>query len=279
MHYTTCLLVALGVCAAGELGAAQIFFGTGDNVNSTVANFRAAIGGGSVAGAGGSFGGIRREINWDGVPNSASDPNPFAGNFFNNRGVAFSTNGTSLINSAGPGAASLPLFESFDGPGQGNGTYNFQAFSGGKIFSVLGDNDLTVDFVLPGTTTPTFTKAFGAIFVCSDRSIECPASLRVEDAQGNNFGAFGVTLNASSGFHFIGFWAEGNEEIHRAVMTFGDRELGQPNGQENGQVAALDDFIYGEAGNANAGSAVPEPGTYVMLGSSLIGLALLRRRS
>src|SRR6185437_7101615 len=30
--------------------------------------FRSAVGGGTVAGANGSFGGLRREINWDGVP-------------------------------------------------------------------------------------------------------------------------------------------------------------------------------------------------------------------
>src|ERR1700704_269067 len=38
--------------------------------------FRAAVGGGTVAGANGSFGGLRREINWDGVPANLSDPNP-----------------------------------------------------------------------------------------------------------------------------------------------------------------------------------------------------------
>ena len=32
--------------------------------------FRADIGGGTVAGANGSFGGLRREINWDGVPDA-----------------------------------------------------------------------------------------------------------------------------------------------------------------------------------------------------------------
>ena len=45
--------------------------------------FRVDVGGGSVAGANGSFGGIRREINWDGVPVGSSDPMPLAANFFN----------------------------------------------------------------------------------------------------------------------------------------------------------------------------------------------------
>src|SRR4249920_3169486 len=55
--------------------------------------FRAAVGGGTVAGANGSFGGLRREINWDGVPNAKADPHPLNADFFNTnspRGVVFS---------------------------------------------------------------------------------------------------------------------------------------------------------------------------------------------
>ena len=43
--------------------------------------FRAGIGGGTTAGANGSFGGLRREINWDGVPDALSAPNNLPGNF------------------------------------------------------------------------------------------------------------------------------------------------------------------------------------------------------
>src|SRR3954463_8711807 len=58
--------------------------------------FRATVGGGTVAGANGSFGGVRREINWDGVPETFSDPNALPVNFFNAnspRGVVFATPG------------------------------------------------------------------------------------------------------------------------------------------------------------------------------------------
>ena len=44
--------------------------------------------------ANGDFGGVRREINWDGVPDARADPNALPANFFNvnsPRGVVFST--------------------------------------------------------------------------------------------------------------------------------------------------------------------------------------------
>src|SRR4051794_8092324 len=45
--------------------------------------FRNDLGGGTVAMPNGSFGGLRREINWDGVPDIRSAPNNLPADFFN----------------------------------------------------------------------------------------------------------------------------------------------------------------------------------------------------
>src|SRR5690348_16470000 len=69
---------------------------------------RAAVGGGTVAGANGDFGGVRRESNWDAVPEARSDPNSLPADFFNvnsPRGVVFSTPGTGFLVSANAGGA------------------------------------------------------------------------------------------------------------------------------------------------------------------------------
>jgi hypothetical protein len=88
------VLVAVGTTAPAQAGFIS-FEAAGANaaaITPTRDAFRAAVGGGSVAGANGSFGGLRREINWDGVPEGSSDPNLLPANFFNAnspRGVVF----------------------------------------------------------------------------------------------------------------------------------------------------------------------------------------------
>src|SRR5690349_12253942 len=95
-------------------------------------DFRNTIGGGTVGGANGSFGGVRREINWDGVPDSFSAPNNLPANFFNvnsPRGVVFATPGTGFQVSANAGVAPV-RFDNIDA----SYSSTFQAFSAQRLF-------------------------------------------------------------------------------------------------------------------------------------------------
>src|SRR6476620_6463401 len=96
------LLSAVVVSAAGANAAA---------VTPARDAFRTALGGGTVAGANGSFGGLRREINWDGVPAQFDAPNALPADFFNvnsPRGVVFSTAGSGFQVSGTAADAATP---------------------------------------------------------------------------------------------------------------------------------------------------------------------------
>ena len=108
---------ALMALMAGTSSAAFLTFeSVGANpaaITPTRDAFRAAVGGGAVAGANGSFGGLRREINWDGVSDAFADPAALPGNFFNvnsPRGAVFSTPGTGFMVSAIAGLTTPTLF-------------------------------------------------------------------------------------------------------------------------------------------------------------------------
>ena len=96
--------------------------------------YRADLGGGTTAGLNGSFDGVRREINWDGVPEAQSSPNNLNPAFFNTnspRGAVFETPGSGVQVSSN---AAPQRF------GNLNATYEtlFKAFSPQKLFTPIG---------------------------------------------------------------------------------------------------------------------------------------------
>lgn len=225
-------------------------------------DFRAAIGGGTVAGANGSFGGVRREINWDGVPDAFADPNLLPANFFNvnsPRGAVFSTAGTGFLVSAD---SSNPTSTStgFGFPS------DFVPFSAERMFSSVGSNVFEVNFFVPGTTTPATVDAFGSIF--NDVELADVTKLEAFDAVGSPlFSAF-VDANVSGGLSFLGFKATSGKRIGRVRFTLGDAPLLSNGsfGSGGNEGVVLDDFLYSEP------VAVPEPSSLV---ATAVGLALI----
>ncbi len=264
-------LVLLAIATATPAHAQfTVFEGTGANpaaITATRDAFRTAIGGGTVAGANGSFGGLRREINWDGVPDSFADSNAMPANFFNvnsPRGVVFSTPGTGFLVSANAGQSTPVLF------GFPN---DFQTFSPQRLFTATNSNITDVNFFVPGTTTPATTTAFGVIF--TDVEVAGLTHLDFFDLNNNLIFTRDALVGGNQGLSFLGAIATGGEQIGRVRITSGlntivsNGVLGNP----NDDVVVMDDFIFAET------VAVPEPGTLALTGVGVALVVGISRRS
>jgi hypothetical protein len=247
-----------------------VFEGTGANpaaITPTRDAFRTAVGGGTTAGANGDFGGVRREINWDGVPAGSSDPNLMPADFFNTtspRGVVFSTPGTGFLVSSNAGGATPILF------GFPN---DFQAFSPQKLFTAVNSDITDVNFFLPGTTTQATTTAFGVMFV----DVEVAGSTRVDffDASNNLIFTRNAEVAGNQGFSFVGAVANAGEQIARVRITSGANTIASNGvlGDPNSDIVVMDDFLYATPTAASA----PEPGSVTLLGAGILAFAITRK--
>jgi len=229
--------------------------------------FRAAVGGGTVAGANGDFGGVRREINWDGVPATFSDPNALPADFFNvnsPRGVVFSTPGTGFLVSANAGGATPVLF------GFPN---DFQAFSPQKLFTAVNSNITDVNFFVPGTTTAASTRAFGLIF--NDVEVAGVTKLEFFDQNNSLIYTRDALVAGNQGFSFVGAVANAGEQISRVRIISGANSIVSNGvlGNPNDDVVVMDDFLYA---TPTAPNATPLP-LAVWPGLALVGALISRR--
>ena len=246
-----------------------VFSSSGPNAAAIQANvdaFRAQLGGGSVAGANGSFGGVRREINWDGVPDNLSAPNNMPANFFNSnspRGAVFSTSGTGFQVSGNAGVAPV-RFDNI------NPTYSsiFQTFSPQRLFTAVGSNILDVNFFVAGTNTPASVSGFGSIFTDVDLNL---TTIEFFNTSGDSLGVF-TAPTANNGLSFLGVFFNAGERIGRVRITNGNVALGPNDGPPTADVVVMDDFIYSEP------AAVPEPASLLLLVSGLSAAAATCKR-
>jgi uncharacterized repeat protein (TIGR01451 family) len=207
--------------------------------------FRVDLGGGTSAGVDGSFGGFRREINWDGVPESTSSPNAFPASFFNNnspRGAVFSTPGTGFQVSSDGTSAPVNF-------GNLNATYStsFVPFTASKLFTPIGSNVTDVNFFLPGTGQPALVRGFGGVF--SDVDLSNISKMEFFDFRGNLIlerDVLSTTGTATYSFLGISF---SEAIIAKVRITTGNSALSASSPDapaSNVDVVALDDFIYSE---------------------------------
>ena len=241
---------------------------TAASITPTRDAFRTAVGGGNVAGANGSFGGLRREINWDGVPDTRADPNALPPDFFNvtsPRGVVLSTPGTGFLVSTNGGSSQPVLF------GFAN---DFQTFSAQRLFTAINSDTTDVRFFVPGTTTTASTTAFGLVFV----DVEVANSTRIDFFDENDALLFtrSALVAGNQGLSFLGATVTGGS-IARVRITSGTNTIVSNGvlGNTIDDVVVMDDFLYAEP-RATA-RAVPEPPLVALLGLGLLA-ALPRTR-
>jgi hypothetical protein len=270
----TCALVALtvsvGVATVSTTADAQVVrSGAGAdpaNIQAVVDQYRTDLGALNPNVAG-SFASGRREINWDGVPDSFAAPNDLPGNFFNvnsPRGAVFSTPGTSIrVSADDSNPTGTPVRF-----GDINPTYvnTFSTFSAQRLFSPIGSNIVDMVFRVPGSDTPALTRGFGAVY--TDVDIASNTAFEYFDINGTSLGTFDTPVS-NNGLSFLGV-SFTDPIVARVRIIYGNSALGPDDGA-GVDVSVMDDFIYGEP------QAVPEP---AMLWVALIVLpALLRRRT
>lgn len=278
MNMAICRVVifCLAVCGFASSLAAQVVVRTATgaaaaDITAARDAFRADLGGGTTAGANGSFGGVRREINWDGVPANFSAPNMLPPTFFNvnsPRGVIFSTPGSGFeVSSAttdnGVGQPAAANFGNID-PSYTN---TFAPFSAQRLFTSLGSNITDISFFVPGTNTPALTRGFGVVF--SDVDLANATSIQLFDVNHSLLGTFFVPNHpGNQTFSFIGI-SYPTALISAVRILAGNAPLGPGAVDQDGNVVdvvTMDDFLYGEP------VAIPEPSTVAML---LIGGAFV----
>ena len=228
--------------AGSVVSRAEVFEGACD-IRSAIEAYRTALGT-LNPNQPGSFGSGRREINWDAVPAQFTNVDNFPADFFNQpvtgraRGAVFSTPGTGFRVSDVNLADLNPTYEG-----------EFEFFSPVRTFISVGDPVSSVDFFVPGTTTPATTTGFGAVF--SDVDHPGSARLRLFDAAGHSLGTY-LAPACPGGLSFVGVRFP-EAIVARVEILSGHGALGADSFDTSSEhvgpsrdLVIMDDFLYGE---------------------------------
>lgn len=248
-HVVGCVALTVPVPAPAAPVVRQGSSATAGGLQAIVDTFRADLGG-SNNGVGGSFPTGRREVNWDGVPDSFAAPNFLAPDFFNTnspRGIVFHTlleSGGALndfIVSADSGSGTPVRFGNIDA----SYTSTFITFTAERLFVPRNGFGTMVQFFQPGTSNRAVVPGFGVVFTDVDSASNAIVTAFAPD---------GSQLVAASappldgGLSFVGISFDAGEKIDHVVIRSGTHPLKSGNVDEVGgvDVIAMDDMIYGE---------------------------------
>jgi len=214
--------------------------GTGD-VHDKVDSFRHLLGD-PLNMATGVVGG-RREINWDGVPDSMVGK-ALPDNFFNpvggdapvarQRGLVYSAGGEFRVSSANFAEVNSQAAS------------QFAAFSGNKTFANISSNLWEVGFDVAGESRAATIKGFGVVL--SDVDLANSTSLEFFNDQKSLGKFFAPAHDAATSFSFLGVYFK-NERItliqvsHDGILSDGQKDISDGGAHD---LIVMDDFLYSE---------------------------------
>jgi hypothetical protein len=216
------------------------------SIQSTVDQYRLALGDPNNGNNPGPIVGGRREINWDGGGSTATSPGgtPFTV-FLNSRGALMKTPGSGFVQAPLDG-----LVATF-----GNPTYQdiFQFFSPVRLFSPVDSNVTIVRFFLPGSdgAIPAATTGFGVVLSDVDQPgatkgrLLGSTSIEYFDSRGKLlFKSFAPASPGDASLSFLGVVFDEPVVAWVRIRT-GNRAPGKDDSPQR-DIVMMDDFIYGE---------------------------------
>lgn len=213
------------------------------NISAKVDEFRQLLGA-TLNTVPGAVGG-RRELNWDGVPDSLVGktlPNDFFNPVGNDPALALRQRGL-VYEPTGNFMVSNSNFAEINSQAAGQ----FSAFSGSKTFANINSDLWDIAPQVPGKAVAATVKGFGIVF--SDVDVENSTFIEFFNEQ-RSLGKFYVPVRTCSSSHsFLGVYFK--KEIvtrirvgHDGVLGDGEKDITQQAGAHD--LITLDDFLYSE---------------------------------
>lgn len=227
-------------CSKDEPVVASVVFSANGNINAKLGDFRTQLG--TLNTTTGMTTG-RREINWEGVPDSLMGLR-MPGDFFNptgagapmalQRGVVYLGSGEPVVSKTN--FADVNALAATE----------FSAFSGSKTFAVTNGIQWPVNFRVAGQTTPATVKGFGIVFSDVDKSNSTFIEFFHDERSLGKF--FVPAHDATSNFSFLGVYFPAETVTHVLVGHEGKLSDGGKDISQGGttDLVILDDFIYSE---------------------------------
>jgi hypothetical protein len=248
MHKLSTLLFSAAIilfssCKKNNEGDTNLVLITANgDITAEMAEFRHLLGDQLNTTPGATTG--RREINWEGVPDSILGLT-LPEDFFNQTGPAATVSNQRGFTYASVG--SIQVSKTNFSELNPQASTEFASFSGNKAFANVTANDWEVGFEVPGQSIPATVRGFAAVF--SDVDIANSTSL--EFFNGNkNLGQYFVPVkNTGSNFSFLGVYFRNNERItririrHDGVIADGEKDISAGGPKD---LIIMDDLLYSE---------------------------------